>query len=50
MVGCYLNSLPREFIWSAAGHPSQMGYFKIRRASIPPPDELLSMIWPGLDA
>ena len=33
-----------------AGHPSQMGCFEIRRASVTPPDELLSMIWPGLDA
>ena len=50
MVGCYLNSLPREFMRSMAGHPSQMGCFEIRRASVTPPDELLSMIWPGLDA
>jgi hypothetical protein len=50
MVSCYLNSLPREFMRSMAGHPSQMGCFEIGRAGIPPPDELLSMIWPGLDA
>jgi hypothetical protein len=50
MVGCYLNSLPREFMRSMAGHPSQRGCFEIRRASIAPPHELLSMIWPGLDA
>jgi len=33
-----------------AGHPAQMGCFEIRRASVVPPDELLSMIWPELDA
>jgi hypothetical protein len=50
MVGCYLNSLPREFMRSMAGHPSQIGCFEVRRAGITPPDELLSVIWPGLDA
>ena len=49
MVGCYLNSLPREFIRLMAGHPSQMGCFKIRRASITPPNALLLTIWPELD-
>ena len=50
MVGCYLNSLPREFMRTMAGHAPQMGCFEIRRASISPPDVLLSMIWPELDA
>ena len=50
MVGCYLNSLPREFMGSMAGHPSQIGCFEIRRAAITPPPELLSLIWPELDA
>ena len=50
MVGCYLNSLPRKFTIIMAGHPSQMGCFEIHRASITPLDELLSMIWPELDA
>ena len=50
MVGCYLNSLPRKFIRIMAGHPPQMGCFEIHRASVTPPDELLSMIWPKLDA
>jgi hypothetical protein len=50
MVGCYLNSLPREFMRSMAGHPSQIGCFEIRRAAIAPPPELLSLIWPELDA
>jgi hypothetical protein len=49
MVGCYLNSLPREFMRRMAGHPAQMGCFEIRRAIIKPPDELLSLIWPELD-
>ena len=49
MIGCYLNSLPREFMRSIAGHPSQAGCFEIRRASVTPPDVLLSLIWPQLD-
>ncbi|EAQ83148.1 hypothetical protein CHGG_10966 [Chaetomium globosum CBS 148.51] len=50
MVGCYLNALPRKFMRTMAGHPSQMGCFEIRRAGIAPPEALLSMIWPGLDS
>src|SRR6202000_2831575 len=49
MVVCYLNSLPRKFMRSMAGHPPQLGCFEISRAAITPPDELLSMIWPDLD-
>jgi hypothetical protein len=49
MVGCYLNALPRKFMRTMAGHPSQMGCFKIRRARVAPPEALLSMIWPKLD-
>ena len=33
-----------------AGHPSQIGCFEVRRASVAPPDALLSMVWPELDA
>jgi hypothetical protein len=50
MVGCYLNSLPRKFMRIMAGHPPQMGCFEVYRASVAPPNELLSMIWPQLDA
>jgi hypothetical protein len=50
MEGCYLNVLPRKFMKVMAGHPPQMGCFEIPRADVPPPDELLSMIWPELDA
>jgi hypothetical protein len=50
MVGCYLDSLPREFMRTMASHASQMGCFEIRRASVSPPDVLLLMIWPELDA
>jgi hypothetical protein len=49
MVGCYLNSLPRKFMRTMAGHPPQIGCFEIRRAGVTPPDVLLSMIWPELD-
>lgn len=49
MIGCYLNSLPREFMRSMAGHPKQAGGFNIPRAQITPPESLLSMIWPDLD-
>ncbi len=50
MVGCYLNSLPRKYMRTMAGHPAQMGCFEIGRAAVTPPDTLLSMIWPELDA
>src|SRR5277367_6806318 len=50
MVGCYLNSLPRKFMRIMAGHLPQMGCFEVHQASVAPPDELLSMIWPELDA
>jgi hypothetical protein len=43
MVGCYLDVLPRKFMWSIAGHLAQMGYFNLPRA-VPPPLALLSMI------
>jgi hypothetical protein len=49
MIGCYLNSLPRAFMRTMAGHPPQMGCFEIRRAGVAPPADLLSMIWPQLD-
>lgn len=49
MIGCYLNSLPREFMRTMAGHPPQMGCFEIRRARMPPPDSLLPLIWPDLN-
>jgi hypothetical protein len=44
MIGCYLNSLPREFMRIIAGHPAQIGCFEVHWASVTPPDELLSMI------
>jgi Centromere DNA-binding protein complex CBF3 subunit, domain 2/Transcriptional activator of glycolytic enzymes len=49
MTGCYLTSLPHEFMRKMAGHPTQRGCFEIRRASITPPDTLLKLIWPKLD-
>jgi hypothetical protein len=49
MVGCYLNSLPRKFMRTMAGHPAQIGCFEIRRAQISPPDSLLPLIWPDLN-
>ena len=48
MIGCYLNSLPRKFMRTMAGHLPQKGCFEIRRASITPPETLLSLIWPDL--
>jgi hypothetical protein len=50
MVGCYLNSLPRKFMRSMAGHPLQPGCFEIDRAAVTPPDELLQLIWPKLNS
>jgi len=44
MVSYYLNLLPREFIRTMAGYALQMGCFKIYRASVAPPDVLLSTI------
>ena len=44
IVGCYLNSLPRKFMRTMAGHPPQMGCFEIRRAGVMPPEALLSLI------
>ncbi|KAM4067951.1 centromere DNA-binding protein complex CBF3 subunit [Hirsutella rhossiliensis] len=41
MVGCYLNSLPRKFMRTMAGHPPQAGCFEIRRAGVTPPEVLL---------
>jgi len=49
MVGCYLNSLPWKFMRTMAGHPAQIGGFEIRRSRIPPPDSLLTLIWPDLN-
>jgi hypothetical protein len=46
IIGCYLNSLPREFIRIMAGHLPQRGCFEVYRASVTPLDELLSLIWP----
>ena len=44
MVGCYFSSLPRKFIRIMAGHPLQMGCFKVHRAGVALLDELLSII------
>ena len=49
MVGCYLNSLPRKFMRTMAGHPASMGSFEIRRARVLPPESLMSLIWPDLE-
>ena len=50
MISCYLNSLLREFMQLMAGYLAHMGCFEICCAGITPPDELLSLIWPELDA
>lgn len=49
MTGCYLNTLPREFMRLMAGFPAAPGCFEIPRANISPPETLLSKIWPDLD-
>jgi len=49
MIGCYLTCLPLEFMRRMGGHPAQRGCFEIKRA-VTPPDELLALIWPGLDS
>jgi hypothetical protein len=48
MVGCYLTALPRKFMRTMAGHPSQIGCFEIPHGNIRPPAILLSQIWPQL--
>ena len=48
MTGCYLNTLPRQFMRVLAGHPEKIGSFFVARA-VPPPPELLSLVWPELD-
>ena len=50
MIGCYLNSLPRKFMRTMAGHSAQKGCFELRWAGVALPASLLGMIWPGLDA
>ena len=48
MIGCYLTSLPLDFMRRMAGFFG-IGSFEIKRAIITPPDELLTLIWPELD-
>jgi hypothetical protein len=49
MTSCYLNSLPRKFMRTMAGHPATIGTFEIYRARTVPPESLLRMVWPELD-
>ena len=49
MIGCYLTSLPLDFMRRMASHPVQPGGFKIQRATVTPPNKLLALIWPELD-
>jgi len=50
MIDCYLNFLLQKFMRIMASHSSQMGCFEIHHAAIIPPDMLLFMIWPQLNA
>jgi hypothetical protein len=50
MTGCYLTSLPFEFMRSSAGFdPDWSGSYFLPRDTVKPPPALLRHIWPDLD-
>ncbi|CAO3600435.1 unnamed protein product [Absidia cylindrospora] len=50
MVGCYLNSLPKQAMRSLAGfYHQQPGSFYLKRAAIDPPEELKKQIFPDVE-
>jgi hypothetical protein len=50
MTGCYLTSLPFEFMRSSAGFdPDWSGSYFLPRDTVKPPHALLRRIWPDLD-
>lgn len=51
MTGCYLTTLPYNFMRALAGFdPSDTRSYFVPRATIKPPRKLLCQIWPELDA
>ena len=50
MTGCYLTSLPRQFMRSTADFdPEWAGSYYVPRSSASPPASLLMAVWPELD-
>ena len=50
MTGCYLTSLPREFMRGQAGFdPDYSGSYYVPRTAIEPPEELGKMVFPHVD-
>ena len=50
MTGCYLTTLPREFMRGVADFdPDYRGSYFLPRACIDPPCLLLEKVWPAAD-
>jgi hypothetical protein len=50
MTGCYLTSLPREFMRGVADFdPDYPSSYFLPRATVEPPASLLRRVWPELD-
>ena len=50
MTGCYLTSLPREFMRGVADFdPDYKGAYFLPRACVSPPPCLLDRVWPEAD-
>jgi hypothetical protein len=51
MTGCYLTSLPREFMRATADFdPDWPGAYYIPRATVIPPPSLITAVWPEVDS
>ena len=51
MTGCYLTSLPREFMRATADFdPDWPGAYYIPRATVVPPPGLIAAVWPEMDS
>lgn len=50
MTGCYLNTLPREFMRGVADFdPDYPGCYFVPRGSVIPPPSLRERVWPRLN-
>ena len=50
MTGCYLITLPREFMRGIADYnPDHSGSYFLPREDVPVPTYLQRMVWPALD-
>jgi hypothetical protein len=51
MTGCYLTSLPREFMRATADFdPDWPGSYHVARATVIPPPSLVAAVWPEVDS